>query len=171
MQLGPEINPGFRARYLPYIYFLRFPLFGALLVGCFGPFSFFVAPALLRGIFDIDAWGLAGAVFLSLVVVFSFTLPTTLVLDNGHERFFATKLENQQEVFRFCGQSLTRAGRRLLRYYALCALAFLGFAAYGCQQHSGWEGVGRGLAGGVAISLLVLWLFPIAWEWLDERVQ
>ena len=82
----PEIHGGLRARYLPYIYFLRFPLLGALLLGALGPLAFFGAPALLRGIFDIKAVELASAVFLSVVAVASFILPTMLVLDTTGDR-------------------------------------------------------------------------------------
>ncbi len=166
-----EISGGLRARYLPYVYFLRFPLAGALLVGAFGPVSFFAFPALLRGIFDINAWGLAGAVFLSVVTIFSFILTTMLVLENGHERFFATKLPNRQVVFTFCRQPLTRDGRGFLRFYLLCGLVFVGFAVCGCQQKSGGEAVGLGLAGGVTLSVAALWLFPKVWERLRKCVQ
>lgn len=159
-------------KHVPYVYYLRFPLIGSSTMAALGPLSFFAAPSLLRGIFDLSQSGLAGTVFLSGVAVFAFTLATMIVLENAGERFWAAALPEDMErtVYVFCGQRLSRLGRRFFRFYAICGLILCAFAVEGCRLRGGWLQALSGAALGVAFALGMAFLFRRTWQWLGEYV-
>lgn len=163
---------GLQFRHLPYVYLLRFPLLGALILGALGPVSFFAARSLLRGVFDIGPVGLAFTVFLALVAVFAFTLATMLVLEHGQERFFAAELPEHwnRPVYAFEGQAVSWAGRRLLRFYLLSAVILIGFAVVGCRVRAGCWGAAAGLAAGILLAGAGLLVSRWSWRRMQEWI-
>jgi hypothetical protein len=145
--------------FFTYVYLLRVPIVGGVVLAGFAPFALSKGSqltTLLEGVFDLDFWRVALAALVTLVAGSACAIASELVLRYGSDRFSVCPLPAwvRQPVFPLFRVFFDRLTALNAAAYFLCTLSMLVGLVYGGQDAT--NRLER--FGGVSIGCLVFFL-------------
>jgi hypothetical protein len=157
-------------RYVPYVYFLRIPLFLAVALVLLPFVGLLTAQPTIDGFFDLDWPGVFDVSLAACLFGAMLSVTTCLVLLYGRLRFFAAPLseEDLASVWYIGPLGIPRAARLFIVGYALCVAVLLVGAVIGPGAPPGKSGRAAAASAAVAVFFIVLYGVARAWAALTS---